>query len=556
MDVLTQLFSGASVAHALLIISLVAACGLTLGSLRLCGINLGIAGVLFAGLLFGHYGVTINPQVMEFAREFGLILFVYSIGLQVGPGFIASLRREGLPLNLMAASVVVLGVAITIVVHRVGHLDMLAAVGLYAGGTTNTPSLAAAQQALQDVTGIAGDAATLPSLGYAVAYPFGIIGTILTMLLIRALFRIRPAQEAEAFAQLAQGRTPPLVTKNLTVENVNLRNLPVGQIPGLSASGVVISRVLHEGRLQVAQPELRLHLGDVVLAVGTAEALDALRIVVGKESSVDLKRLPSAITSRRVIVTQRRVLGRSIGEVDLTGRYGVTATRVSRADIEFSATPGLRLQFGDTLILVGEDGAIAQAARALGNSLKQLRAPQLVPVFLGIALGVVLGSWPLHIPGIPAPVRLGLAGGPLVMAMLLSRIGRIGPLVWYMPISANVILREVGIVLFLSCVGLRAGDQFVQVLVHGSGWWWMGASALITLVPLVCVGLVARAVYRLNYVSLCGLLAGSMTDPPALAFAGSATHSDAPSVSYATVYPLVMLLRVVSAQALVLLFVR
>ncbi len=556
MDVLTQLFSGESVAHAVLIVSLVAACGLALGSVRFFGINLGIAGVLFAGLLFGHYGVTINPQVMEFAREFGLILFVYSIGLQVGPGFIDSLRREGLPLNVMAASVVVLGIAMTVWLHLACHIDMLAAVGLYAGGTTNTPSLAAAQQALQDVKGITGDAGKLPGLGYAVAYPFGIIGTILTMLLIRALFRIRPAQEAEAFTQLVQTHTPPLVTKNLTVENPNLHDLPIGQIPGLSASGVVISRVLHEGRLQVAQPELRLRVGDVVLAVGTAAALDALRIVVGKESEVDLKRLPSAITSHRVIVTQHRVLGRSIDELDLPGRYGVTATRVSRADIEFAATPGLRLQFGDTLIVVGEAAAIAQAARELGNSPKHLQAPQLVPVFLGIALGVVLGSWPLSIPGIPAPVKLGLAGGPLIMAILLSRVGRIGPLIWYMPISANVMLREVGIVLFLSCVGLRAGDQFVQVLLHGSGWWWMGAAALITVVPLVCVGLVARGVYRLNYVSLCGLLAGSMTDPPALAFAGSVAHSDAPSISYATVYPLVMLLRVISAQALVLLFVR
>jgi|DewCreStandDraft_4_1066084.scaffolds.fasta_scaffold01055_30 putative transport protein len=556
MDFIIQLFTEDTVAHTVLILGLVAALGLLVGSIRIFGINLGIAGVLFAGLAFGHFGLGINEHVLEFAKEFGLILFVYTIGVQVGPGFTDSLRRQGLPLNIMAASVVLLGVLMTLVVSHFGRIDIKAAVGLYSGAVTNTPSLGAAQQALKDIPGLPDEAAKLPGLGYAIAYPFGIIGIILTMLLVRALFRVNIAQESEQIARIQRPAVPPPSNANLQVTNPNLDGLRIRDIPGLAESGVVISRILHEGKLEVAHPETVMRLGDVLHAVGPEKKLRQLQVVVGSESDVDLKEMPSSLIIRRLVVTRRAVLGKTLEELDLVGRFGVTVTRVSRAEIEFTPTRDYRLQFGDTLLAVGEEEGINRAAAEVGNSVRRLNHPEIVPIFVGIVLGVIVGSWPVEIPGMPAPVKLGLAGGPLVVAILLSRLGRVGPLVWYMPISANFILREVGIVLFLACVGLRAGDQFVATLVNGDGLRWMAWATLITLVPLLVVALVARAIYRVNYLSLCGLLAGSMTDPPALAFATNITGSDAPNVSYATVYPLVMLLRVLSAQAIVLLLVR
>ncbi|MGQ9808901.1 MAG: putative transporter [Armatimonadota bacterium] len=556
MDFIIQLFTEDTVAHTVLILGLVAALGLLVGSIRIFGINLGIAGVLFAGLAFGHFGLGINEHVLEFAKEFGLILFVYTIGVQVGPGFTDSLRRQGLPLNIMAASVVLLGVLMTLVVSHFGRIDIKAAVGLYSGAVTNTPSLGAAQQALKDIPGLPDEAAKLPGLGYAIAYPFGIIGIILTMLLVRALFRVNIAQESEQIARIQRPAVPPPSNANLQVTNPNLDGLRIRDIPGLAESGVVISRILHEGKLEVAHPETVMRLGDVLHAVGPEKKLRQLQLVVGSESDVDLKEMPSSLIIRRLVVTRRAVLGKTLEELDLVGRFGVTVTRVSRAEIEFTPTRDYRLQFGDTLLAVGEEEGINRAAAEVGNSVRRLNHPEIVPIFVGIVLGVIVGSWPVEIPGMPAPVKLGLAGGPLVVAILLSRLGRVGPLVWYMPISANFILREVGIVLFLACVGLRAGDQFVATLVNGDGLRWMAWATLITLVPLLVVALIARAIYRVNYLSLCGLLAGSMTDPPALAFATNITGSDAPNVSYATVYPLVMLLRVLSAQAIVLLLVR
>ncbi len=563
MSWLAELVAGSdpavSIAHTLLILSLVAAAGVFLGSLRIRGIGLGVAGVLFAGLLFGHFGVRLDAHVMEFVREFGLILFVYTIGMQVGPGFFASLRRQGLPLNLMATAVVLLGALVTLAVVWLGRIDMRVAVGLFAGGTTNTPALGAAQQALKNLPldpAVADEMAKLPGLGYAVAYPFGILGIILTMGIIRALFRIRPQEEAEALTRQLQSGLPQVTTLNIRVENPNLNGLPIKRIPGLAGSGVVISRVFKGQEVDVAAPETILHAGDVLLAVGPPDRIADIQLIIGSPASVDLKALPSRLTTRRVVVTQKKILGKTLEELDLHRVYGVTITRISRADIEFTPTPNFRLQFADTVLVVGEEEAIDRVARELGNSPKQLNHPQIMPIFVGIALGVILGSWPLRMPQMPAAIQLGLAGGPLLAAIVLSRIGRIGPLIYYMPLSANFMLREVGITLFLACVGLRAGDKFLATLMAGDGLYWIAAAGLITLLPLLVVGLAARWILQLNFTSLCGLLAGSMTDPPALAFANSLNNSDAPSISYATVYPLTMLLRVLSAQILVLFFVR
>jgi putative transport protein len=569
MDWLIDLIRGSSpsqaIAQAVLLIAVAAACGIALGSIRFRGISLGIGGVLFAGLFLGHllgrHDIHINEGVLNFARDFGLILFVYAIGVQVGPGFLASLRREGLPLNLMAAAIVILGGVLTICIWRWGmdtgtggkdRGELPVAIGLFTGATTNTPSLGAAQQVLRERVGE--DVARLPGLGYAVAYPFGIVGILLTMLAVRIVFKIDPREEARALAVMQERNTARLATMNLEVQNSNLAGLPLRRVPTLEDSGVVISRVMQAGRTNVAGPNTMLRVGDVLLAVGPQPQLDELKIIVGRESTTDLKSVPSSITTRRLVVTRREALGKSVDELHLPERFGIVVTRVNRSDIDIPPTSSVSLQFGDTLVVVGEEAAIRQASAEVGNSLKRLSQPQVIPVFLGIMLGVVVGSFPIPLPGVPVPLKLGLAGGPLIVAIILSRLGHIGPIVWHMPLSANFILREVGIALFLAVVGLHNGEQFFSTFAHGKGFLWLTYGAVITVVPLALVALFARMWFKLNYLTLCGVLAGSMTDPPALAFAGTIAGSDAPAISYAAVYPLVMLLRVLVAQGILIMF--
>jgi putative transport protein len=551
-----ELFSGETIASSVLILGLVAAAGLALGSLRAFGISLGIAGVLFSGLFFGHYHVTINQAVLEFAREFGLILFVYTIGIQVGPGFLSSLRREGLPLNLMAAAIVLLGVLITVMIAVWGGVEAPVAVGLFSGGTTNTPSLAAAQAALKQVPGYTDGMSKLPGLGYAVAYPFGILGIIITMLFTRVLFRINQAREAKELDARLAAEMPAVARMNLEVTNPNLEGVAVRDMPAMEELGVVISRIMRASEVDVAHPGTKLALGDILLAVGPKEALDEFRVIVGRPTDVDLYTVTSSISPTRIVVTKKEVLGKSVAELGLEERYEVKITRLRRAGVDLPAGAGVRLQFGDSVLVVGDPEHIQQTAAVLGNSTKRLDHPELIPVFVGITLGVILGSWPITIPGIPAPVKLGLAGGPLLVAIVLSRIHRIGPLVWFMPPSANFIMREIGIVLFLACVGLNAGDRFIETLTDGDGLYWMGLATLITFAPLLIVAVVARVFMKQNYLSLCGMLAGSMTDPPALAFAVNMNDSDAPTVAYATVYPLTMILRVIAAQVMILALMR
>jgi putative transport protein len=550
------------VAHSILILGLVVALGLALGSLQIRGIGLGIAGVLFAGIGFGHFGLTIDHAVIGFLREFGLILFVYAIGVQVGPGFVASLKKEGLKLNLMAASIVILGAITTVIIAKIAGIEMPVAVGLYSGGVTNTPSLAAAQQALgqvgevtTNIAAVKGDVSKLPGMGYAIAYPFGVVGIILTMLLSRLAFRVNVPKEVETLALQQQAEAPKLATLNLQVKNPNLDGMEVQALPILDDSNVVVSRVMHNGQVKVAEPATKVQQGDVLLTVGPPEELEKLRILVGDQADVDVREVESNVTAQKIVVTKNKVLGKRVDELDFARRFKVNITRIIRAGVQLTPRSGARLQFGDTVLAVGEPERIDEVTKELGNSVKKLDHPQIIPIFVGIALGVLLGSIPVQLPGMPAPVKLGLAGGPLVMAIVLSSWGKVGPLIWYLPSSAVTMMKELGIVIFLACVGLKAGDGFVASLM-GGGWQWMLWAALITLLPLFVVALVARLVYKLNYATLCGLLAGSMTDPPALAFAGSATNSEYPSISYATVYPLVMLLRVVSAQIIVLFFVK
>lgn len=555
MDWILQLFAHDSVARTVILLGVAGAAGTALGKIRVFGVTLGIAGVLFAGLVLGYLKLTIDAHVLEFVREFGLILFVYTLGLQIGPGFFGSLRARGFALNGFAVAIVLLGTALAVGLIAVGLVVVPAGVGLLSGATTNTPSLAAAQQALGQV-GAPESAAVIQGLAYAAAYPFGIVGIILTMMLVRRVFRVDVRAEVSLAEKAQAPAVPKPATRNFEVRNPNLVGRALGKVPGLDGSGVVVSRLSRGGKVEVARPDALLRLGDILHAVGPEEGLDGLRVVVGAEAGVDLKALPGSVTNRRLIVTRSEVYGKELGELDFFAAHNVVVTRVTRGGIEFSPTSGLRLQFGDILMVVGESPEIDLVAAKVGNSNKALNSPQPIPFFIGIALGVLVGSIPLALPGLPAAVKLGLAGGPLVVAILLSRIASTGPLVWHMPTNANLMLREVGITLFLAAVGLKSGGNFIEVLLGGDGLRWLLYGAVVTAVPLVVVGVVARAWKKLNYAELCGLLAGSMTDPPALAFAQQTTGSDAPAVAYATVYPLVMLLRVFSAQLVVFLLWR
>lgn len=541
-------------ASAIVVLSLVAAIGLGIGSLKIRGIGLGIAGVLFAGLAFGHFGVQLNPEVAEFAREFGLILFVYTIGMQVGPGFFASLRQQGAPLNFLAATIVIMGALIALAINKIGGVDIAAAVGLFSGATTNTPSLGAAQEAIKSLSSFTPEMAAVPGLAYAVAYPFGIVGIILSMFFIRGIFGIKVSDEEASFARRHARSHPPLAAENLLITNPNLNGLKLSEVPGMSATRIVISRIMHGEIVSVATDNTVLHTGDTILAVGPQSEVDQLRIIAGTNSEHDLRANEGEVAVRRIVVTKKSMIGKSIADLDLSALYNVRFTRMSRAEVDLPNPLGLRLQAGDTLTVVGTEQDLNKVSKALGNSMKDLNHPQIVPVFVGIFLGIVLGSIPVAFPGIPAPVKLGLAGGPLVVAIILSYIGRIGPLVWYMPMNANFLLRELGIVLFLACVGLKSGGKFMETLLAGEGLHWMGYGAIITVVPLLVAAIFAKLFWKINYLTVIGVMAGSMTDPPALAFANSITTTAAPAVSYATVYPLTMLLRVLSAQLLVLIF--
>jgi len=540
---------------ALFVLSLITVLGMVFGRIRILSFRIGVAGILFVGLFFGHFGVSIDPQMWGFARDLGLILFVYSFGQEVGPGLLASLRKQGLRLNLLAAGVVLGGGIIAFLLHRFAGIPLAAAAGLFSGATTNTPSLAAVQQSLKFIPTYTDAVGQLPSVAYAMAYPFGVIGVILVMGGIRLALRVDPRRVAEELEASKEKDTPRLAGINLEVRNPDLDGIPVSQIVGMVGEGVVISRLARGLRAQeVPRAETKVRIGDRIHAVGAPEMLEKLKSVVGVEISVDLTEKRSEFTSRRIIVTRRGILGKSVEELNLRETYGLVVTRVIRTGMEFSPRAGFRLQFGDELRVVGKAEALDAFAKDAGETGERLSQAAVVPMFIGIALGVLLGSLPLKIPGSSVTFRIGLAGGPLLAAIFLSRIGSIGPLVWHIPPSANQMLRTIGISLFLAAVGLRAGAGFVETFLKEGLSWFLGG-ALITLVPILLAFLVARFCFKINYLSLCGLIAGSMTNPPALAYANSlAPTSDEVSMAFVTVYPLTMLLRLFVAQALVLFF--
>lgn len=556
MDLLQRLTGTNEVALAVLVISIITVTGLALSAVKFRGIGIGVTGVLFAGLFYGHLGWHIDDQVLQFLREFGLILFVFTIGLEIGPGFFASLRREGLPANLCAAAVVIGGAILTVLVATLLGINPLAAAGLFSGATTNTPSLGAAQQAVTMLPHIEAGQKGLAALAYAVAYPGGVLGIILCVALLPRILRIDTRRETAEFEEQRRGRSVPLRSRHLRITNPNLAGLTVAKIPGIRGSGIVISRIRNaaSGEIHVAAGDEPLHAGDTILAIGVPEDLEALKVIVGEDSDDDLLGGAPGILHRRIIVTRKEPLGKSLRDLALHTAYGVLVTRIRRGGLELPGDPSTQLQYGDALTVVGDARSLDQVSAILGNSPKELGLTNYLPVFLGIALGVAAGLIPITLPGLPASVRLGLAGGPLLAAILLSRVGQIGRIVWYMPSEANLALREMGIVLFLACVGLKAGAKFLPTLMSPEGLSWLVGGFCITVIPLLAVGVVARLFLKMNYVTLSGLMAGSMTDPPALAFANSMIGGNGASISYAAVYPLTMILRILCAQLLVLLF--
>ena len=556
MNWLSEIYKTHSVAHAICILSLVCLAGMALGSLKFRGVGLGTAGVLFAGILTGAFSKPVDHATLDFVKEFGLVLFVFTIGLQLGPGFLASLRQQGLVLNALAAAVVVLGAITAPLLGWLMGIDPAAVLGLLSGATTNTPSLGAVQQTLTTLPNISADRQDLPALAYAVSYPVAIVGIIGSLLALKSFFRIDPIAEAKAFAAQKQRPTAELVERRcLIVENPNLEGVAVDAIPSRLETGVTVSRIRHHGEteIRVATAGTILKNADTIVAVGTRPMLDRFQQVVGSRSEEDLLQSPSDVTSSAVILTSNRALGKTVNELELEQLVGVVVTRVTRADLEMTAVPNLRLHFGDVLQVVGDQTSLEKATNFLGNSLKHLNETHFIPLFIGIAASIVLGTMPIPVPGLPQPLRLGLAGGALLVALTLGRVGRIGRLVWHMPANVNLAFREFGIALFFAAVGLLSGAKFFSTVFSPAGALWLCSGVFITIVPLLLVGGFARAVLKMNFAALSGLLAGSTTDPPALAFALNITGSDAPMISYAAVYPLTMVLRILSAQILVLL---
>ena len=540
------------------VLALVAVVGLWIGNVKIRGVGFGIGGVLFGGIIVGHFvdqaGVTLSSPMLHFIQEFGLILFVYTIGIQVGPGFFASLRVSGLRLNLFAILIVILGGLVTAVLHKLFNIPLSVVLGIFSGAVTNTPALGAGQQILRDL-GVPFEVVDQMGMSYAMAYPFGICGILLTMWLVRLFFRINIEKEAQRFEESSGNGHAHLHTINVRVENPNLNQMAIQDVPMLNSDNIVCSRLKRGELLMVPAPGTLIQAGDLLHLVGRPEDLHNAQLVIGQEVATSLSTRGTDLKVERVVVTNEKVLGKKIRDLHVKQRYDVVISRLNRAGVELVASSSASLQFGDILNLVGRPEAIDAVAAELGNAQQKLQQVQMLPVFIGIGLGVLLGSIPLFIPGFPAALKLGLAGGPLIMALILGRIGSIGKLYWFMPPSANLALRELGIVLFLAVVGLKSGGDFVATLTQGDGLSWIAYGIFITAIPLLTVGILARMLAKMNYLTLCGMLAGSMTDPPALAFANNLhATSGAAALSYATVYPLVMFLRIITPQLLAVLF--
>ena len=546
---LTNLFFGTGIAHSVLVLALVIAFGVWLGKLKVAGISLGITWILFVGIAFGHFGMGIEPNVLHFVREFGLILFVYSIGLQVGPGFFSSFKKAGLKLNAVAMGIVFSGVLTTCVISFISGVPIPTMVGILSGAVTNTPGLGAASQTYFDIFGK--NDPTI-SLGYAVAYPLGVIGVISSMIILKSVFRVsaeREMRDVETDSGVKEGAE----RMSIAIANPSLFGKKIDEVIRLAGRRFVISRVCRpDGHIEVAAPETSLKSGDKILVVCDAKDADFLGAFFGERVDMEWQKLDTVLEARRILITNHDINGKTLGKLGLFGGVSFNITRVNRAGIDLVAYPSLQLQVGDRVTVVGSSGAIGNVEKILGNSMLKLRQPNLVPIFLGIFFGVLLGSIPFSFPGIPQPVKLGLAGGPLVVSILLSRFGSRFKMVTYTTVSASLMLREIGIALFLAGVGIGAGGEFISTIVDGGGYKWIAYGFIITMVPMMLVGSLARVLLKVDYFTLVGVLAGSTTNPPALAYATSSSGNNLPAVGYATVYPLTMFMRVLTAQLLII----
>lgn len=553
MNWFCSLLWGEGIAHTVLVLAIVIAAGIVLGKIKLRGVSLGVTWILFVGIAAGHFGMTVDHNTLHFIKEFGLILFVFSIGLQVGPSFFSSFKDGGIRLVGCAVAVVALGALTTYTIHLLTGTPLPTMIGVMSGAVTNTPGLGAAQQAYADTTGINDPNI---ALGYAVAYPLGVVGIIFSMIIIRFVTRVNFADENKALEAISQEHN---YAERISVEFSNgaLEGKSISQIRELINRSFVISRIMHkDGTITIAEGENGLVFGDRLRVICSSDDGEAITAFLGQR--IDMKKeewetsadSQTQLVSRRIVITKESINGKKLSDLRLRTKYGINITRINRAGIDLIPYQGIELQMGDRVMVVGSEQAIERAADVLGNSMKKLREPHLFTIFFGIALGILLGSLPLV--NIPQPVKLGLAGGPLIIAILISRFGPHFRLTPYTTASANLMLREVGLAMFLAAVGIGAGDGFVDAIVSG-GYRWIGYGVIITMLPLLIVGLFAKWYMKMNYYTLMGLIAGSTTDPPALGYANASAGNDMPAVGYATVYPVVMFLRVLSAQVLILL---
>ena len=546
MDWLVNLFTGDGIATAVIVLALTIAIGLFLNRIKFGSVSLGVTWVLFAGIVLSHFGLTINHEICHFIKEFGLILFVYSIGIQVGPSFISSLRDGGIKLNMLAMLIIFLGCCICYGIHIITGEELTTMVGVLSGAVTNTPGLGAAQS-------VVGEQASTMATAYAVAYPLGVVGIILSMLLIRWIFRIKIDREA---SKATRSDAPRTVRVDVRVTNHAIFGKTIEEISRITRSNFVVARIFdHENQQRIASGQTQLQENDILRIVVSSQEVELVQSLIGDVVKVDAAEWGSAsshLEKRRIVVTKSELNGKHIGDLHIRENYHVTITRVVRAGIELVATYELRLQMGDVVVVVGRANDLDQVSTILGNSVKRLDHPNLLPIFVGMFLGVLLGSISIAIPGVPQGVKLGLAGGPLIVAILLAKYGPQWKMITFTTNSANMMIREIGISLFLAAVGLGAGEGFVEAIVNG-GYLWILYGFAITVLPLLIVGIIARKAMKMDYFTIMGLMSGAMTDPPALAYANTVATNDRAAVAYATVYPLTMFLRIFTAQILALI---
>lgn len=556
MDWLANLFVGTGVAHSIFIVSLVITLGLMLNRIRFGSVALGVTWILFAGIAAGQLGCTVDAATASFIKEFGLILFVYSIGMEVGPGFFSSFRKGGVKLNLLSLMLVVLGCLAVFVIHWITGEDLVSLTGVMYGAVTNTPGMGAAQQTIVDMTGVQNPAV---AQGYAVAYPLGVVGLILCLILLKKVMKVDFRKEEELVNRTNKDLAETLEAATLELKNQELVGLSINEVQQKFGRSCVVTRVLHKGSddVELVGAKTTLQEGDKLFMVASPDEINTMSLLIGpRVTNMDESAWNSIetnhLSSEKIIVTNPSLNGRRLGDMKLRQTFNVTITRVRRAGVELIATPQLLLQLGDRVTVVGNPNNIHNVCGVLGNSMKKLNEPNLLPYFLGIVLGVILGMIPVMLPGIPVPVKLGLAGGPLIIAILMSKFGPQIKIVTYSTTSANHMVRQIGLSLFLAAVGITAGDGFIEMVCDG-GYWWILYGLIITFVPSLIVGLVARYAFKLSYFSISGMLSGGMTNPPVLAYAQNVCDNNQVPVAYSTVYPLTMFLRVISAQLLILL---